>query len=60
MILYPAIDISEGKAVRLVQGDFADKTVYGEDPFEAARAWVEAGVRLLYFVVLDGARTGTP
>ena len=60
MILYPAIDIAEGKAVRLVQGDFADKTVYQDDPFEAARSWVEAGARFLHVVDLDGARTGTP
>ncbi len=60
MILYPAIDIAEGKAVRLVQGDFADKTVYEDDPFEAAKAWVDAGARFLHVVDLDGARTGTP
>ncbi len=60
MILYPAIDIAEGKAVRLVQGDFADKTVYQDDPFEAAKAWVDAGARFLHVVDLDGARTGTP
>jgi phosphoribosylformimino-5-aminoimidazole carboxamide ribotide isomerase len=60
VILYPAIDIAEGKAVRLVQGDFADKTVYQDDPFEAAKAWVDAGARFLHVVDLDGARTGTP
>lgn len=60
MILYPAIDISEGKAVRLVQGDFAEKTVYDDSPLEAARAWVEAGARFLHVVDLDGARTGSP
>ena len=60
MILYPAIDIADGKAVRLVQGDFADATVYQDDPFEAARSWVEAGARFLHVVDLDGARTGTP
>jgi phosphoribosylformimino-5-aminoimidazole carboxamide ribotide isomerase len=60
MILYPAIDIADGKAVRLVQGDFADQTVYEDDPFEAARAWAEAGARFLHVVDLDGARTGTP
>jgi phosphoribosylformimino-5-aminoimidazole carboxamide ribotide isomerase len=38
VILYPAIDISEGQAVRLVQGDFAEKTVYRDSPLEAARA----------------------
>ena len=60
MILYPAIDISEGQAVRLVQGDFAEKTVYRDSPLEAARAWVDAGARFLHVVDLDGARTGTP
>lgn len=60
MILYPAIDISEGKAVRLVRGDFDAKTVYQDDPFEAAKTWVEEGARSLHVVDLDGARTGTP
>ena len=60
MILYPAIDISEGKAVRLVQGDFDAKTVYRDSPVEAARAWVDAGARFLHVVDLDGARTGSP
>ena len=58
VILYPAIDISEGQAVRLVQGDFDEKTVYRDSPLEAARAWVEAGARFLHVVDLDGARTG--
>ena len=60
MILYPAIDIADGKAVRLVQGHFDDATVYQDDPFEAARSWVDAGARFLHVVDLDGARTGTP
>jgi phosphoribosylformimino-5-aminoimidazole carboxamide ribotide isomerase len=60
VILYPAIDISEGKAVRLVRGDFNEKTVYEDSPLEAARAWVQAGARFLHVVDLDGARTGTP
>ncbi|CAB4925642.1 unannotated protein [freshwater metagenome] len=60
MILYPAIDILEGRAVRLVQGDFADQTVYRDSPLEAARAWVEAGARFLHIVDLDGARNGEP
>ena len=60
MILYPAIDISEGQAVRLVRGDFAEKTVYRDSPLEAARAWVDAGARFLHVVDLDGARTGSP
>jgi phosphoribosylformimino-5-aminoimidazole carboxamide ribotide isomerase len=60
VILYPAIDISEGKAVRLVRGDFNEKTVYEDSPLEAARAWVEAGARFLHVVDLDGARSGAP
>jgi phosphoribosylformimino-5-aminoimidazole carboxamide ribotide isomerase len=60
VILYPAIDISEGQAVRLVQGDFDEKTVYRDSPLEAARGWVQEGARFLHVVDLDGARTGTP
>jgi phosphoribosylformimino-5-aminoimidazole carboxamide ribotide isomerase len=60
MILYPAIDILEGQAVRLTQGDFADKTVYRDSPLEAARAWVAEGARFLHVVDLDGARSGSP
>ncbi len=60
MILYPAIDIYEGKAVRLVQGDFNAKTVYEDDPLEAARHWVQEGARFLHVVDLDGAKTGEP
>jgi phosphoribosylformimino-5-aminoimidazole carboxamide ribotide isomerase len=60
VILYPAIDIADGRAVRLVQGDFDAETVYADSPLEAARAWVAAGARYLHVVDLDGARTGTP
>jgi phosphoribosylformimino-5-aminoimidazole carboxamide ribotide isomerase len=60
MILYPAIDILDGQAVRLVQGDFEDRTVYRDSPLEAARAWVEAGARFLHIVDLDGAKEGAP
>jgi phosphoribosylformimino-5-aminoimidazole carboxamide ribotide isomerase len=60
VILYPAIDIAGGRAVRLVQGDFDAETVYADSPLEAARAWVHAGARYLHVVDLDGARTGTP
>jgi phosphoribosylformimino-5-aminoimidazole carboxamide ribotide isomerase len=55
VILYPAIDISEGKAVRLVKGDFNQVTVYEDSPLEAARAWVEAGARFLH---VDALRAG--
>jgi len=60
VILYPAIDISEGKAVRLVRGDFDAKTVYEDDPYTAAKAWVDEGARFLHIVDLDGAKTGSP
>lgn len=60
MILYPAIDIREGRAVRLVKGDFEQQTVYRDSPLEAARAWVDAGARFLHVVDLDGAKTGVP
>ena len=60
MILYPAIDIRGGKAVRLTHGRFDAETVYDDDPLEAARAWVEAGARFLHVVDLDGARSGAP
>jgi len=60
MILLPAIDIIEGKAVRLLKGDFAQQTDYDDDPLDAAKRWVDAGARALHVVDLDGARTGTP
>jgi phosphoribosylformimino-5-aminoimidazole carboxamide ribotide isomerase len=58
--LYPAIDILEGKAVRLEQGDFDRRTVYDADPLEAARRWVDEGATRLHVVDLDGAREGRP
>lgn len=60
MILLPAVDIRDGKAVRLRQGRFEDETVYADDPLEAARSFVEAGARYLHVVDLDGAREGEP
>jgi phosphoribosylformimino-5-aminoimidazole carboxamide ribotide isomerase len=60
VILYPAIDIREGHAVRLVQGDYARETVFDADPVEAARRWVEQGAEALHVVDLDGAREGAP
>ena len=60
MILYPAIDILDGHAVRLVQGDFEQRTEYAADPLDAARAWASAGAQRLHVVDLDGARTGAP
>jgi phosphoribosylformimino-5-aminoimidazole carboxamide ribotide isomerase len=58
MIVYPAIDIRGGKAVRLTHGRFDAETVYHDDPLEAARSWVDAGARYLHVVDLDGAREG--
>ena len=60
VILYPAIDILDGKAVRLVEGRFEDQTVYHDDPLAAAQSWVDAGARFLHVVDLDGARSGEP
>jgi phosphoribosylformimino-5-aminoimidazole carboxamide ribotide isomerase len=60
VILLPAVDIRDGKAVRLVQGDFARETVYNDDPLDAAKAWVEQGARSLHVVDLDGALQGKP
>jgi phosphoribosylformimino-5-aminoimidazole carboxamide ribotide isomerase len=60
VILYPAIDIRDGRAVRLVQGDYARETAYDDDPLDAARRWLEQGARALHVVDLDGARAGEP
>jgi phosphoribosylformimino-5-aminoimidazole carboxamide ribotide isomerase len=60
MIVLPAVDILDGKAVRLVGGEFDAQTVYDADPLDAATRWVEQGARGLHVVDLDGARTGTP
>jgi phosphoribosylformimino-5-aminoimidazole carboxamide ribotide isomerase len=60
VILVPAVDISDGRAVRLRQGRFEDETVYADDPLEAARSFVEAGAIYLHVVDLDGARGGEP
>jgi len=58
MILLPAVDILEGKAVRLARGEFDQRTVYDADPLDAARRWVGEGARELHVVDLDGARSG--
>jgi phosphoribosylformimino-5-aminoimidazole carboxamide ribotide isomerase len=60
LILYPAIDIRDGKAVRLVQGDYDRETPYDDDPVVAARRWADGGARWLHVVDLDGARAGEP
>ena len=60
MILYPAIDIRDGRAVRLAQGDYERETAYDDDPVVAARRWETEGAQWLHIVDLDGARAGEP
>lgn len=60
MIIYPAIDLKDGKCVRLVQGDMTRDTVYNEDPAAQAHEWVSAGFNWLHIVDLDGAVEGAP
>ena len=60
MILYPAIDIRGGQAVRLLQGDYERETTYDADPVDAARRWAEEGAEFLHVVDLDGAKAGAP
>ncbi len=60
MILYPAIDIRNGQAVRLLQGDYAQETVYDADPVNAATRWAGEGAEFLHVVDLDGAKAGEP
>ncbi len=58
MRIYPAIDIQDGKCVRLFKGSFSDVTVYGDDPVEMAKKWESQGGEFLHVVDLDGARYG--
>jgi phosphoribosylformimino-5-aminoimidazole carboxamide ribotide isomerase len=58
MILLPAIDMKDGRCVRLQQGDFERQTVYSDDPLEMARAWAGQGAQWLHLVDLDGAKEG--
>ena len=59
MQLFPAIDLRDGKVVRLTQGDYDRMIVYGEDPCAQARKFLEAGAKNLHVVDLDGAKDGT-
>jgi len=56
--IIPAIDLIDGKCVRLSQGDFARKKIYSENPLEAAKEFENAGLKRLHIVDLDGAKTG--
>ena len=59
MILYPAIDLKDGKCVRLYKGDMAQDTVYNDDPAAQAHAWAAAGFSWIHIVDLDGAFGGS-
>jgi len=60
MYLYPAIDLVQGKAVRLYKGDYAQMTVYNDDPVSVAKAFQAAGSRHIHLVDLEGAKSGVP
>lgn len=60
MIIIPAIDLKDGKCVRLLQGDFRHSTVYSDNPVEMAINWQEKGAERIHIVDLDGSRTGRP
>lgn len=60
MIIYPAIDLKDGKCVRLYKGDMTDETVYNDDPAAQAHEWARAGFSWLHIVDLDGAAHGSP
>lgn len=58
MLIIPAIDIKNGKCVRLTQGDFKSEKIYSEDPAAIARQWEKQGAQMLHIVDLDGAKNG--
>jgi phosphoribosylformimino-5-aminoimidazole carboxamide ribotide isomerase len=60
MLLIPAIDLQDGRCVRLRQGDLDDATIFSEDPASMARRWLDAGARRLHLVDLNGAVAGKP
>jgi len=60
MIIYPAIDVKDGKCVRLTQGKFDDVTIYSDRPVEMALKWEKMGAQYLHVIDLDGARKGEP
>ena len=59
MVIFPAIDILGGKAVRLLKGDYEKVTVYSDDPYSVARTFVSKGCKAIHIVDLDGAREGS-
>lgn len=60
MFVYPAIDIRDGRAVRLRQGDYSQETIFHDDPAVVAKQWVDQGADRLHLVDLDGAKAGRP
>ncbi|MCA9024447.1 MAG: 1-(5-phosphoribosyl)-5-[(5-phosphoribosylamino)methylideneamino]imidazole-4-carboxamide isomerase [Planctomycetaceae bacterium] len=60
MQIIPAIDLRNGKCVRLRQGDYAQETVFGDDPVAMARKWADQGAERIHLVDLDGAKAGRP
>lgn len=60
MLVIPAVDVLDGKVVRLLRGSFSDVTVYGDDPVAVGNAWIESGADLVHLVDLEGARSGQP
>ena len=60
MVIYPAIDLVDGKAVRLFKGDYAQMTVYSEDPASVAKDFQAAGAKYIHLVDLEGAKSGVP
>lgn len=60
MKIIPAIDMRGGQCVRLFQGDYAQETVYGNDPAAQAKSWEDAGAEIIHLVDLDGAKAGSP
>jgi len=60
VIVIPAIDLNDGKCVRLLQGDFSRATVYSDDPVQMATTWQEKGAERIHIVDLDGSRSGSP
>ena len=60
MFIYPAIDLLNGRCVRLRQGDYSRETVFSDDPASVARRWVELGADRIHVVDLDGAKAGKP
>lgn len=60
MVIIPAIDIKDGKCVRLAQGDFDRVTTYANNPVDMAITWMEQGAQLIHIVDLDGSVAGLP